>query len=131
MKHWAAHLVGKPYKAGASGPDEFDCIGLVRYYFKEHLGVVLPDYQVVGGTSAELGAFIKATAWHKVSGEARDSDVMTMQNYIGRHVGVVVRSSEGLGLLHAQGNDQSGSVIWQPLSTLTMYQKREVWRAQC
>jgi hypothetical protein len=29
----AAHQVGKPYKWGAVGPDEFDCSGLVQYAF--------------------------------------------------------------------------------------------------
>jgi peptidoglycan DL-endopeptidase CwlO len=29
----AAHEVGKPYKWGAVGPDEFDCSGLVQYAF--------------------------------------------------------------------------------------------------
>ena len=29
----AAHEVGKPYKWGAVGPDEFDCSGLVQYSF--------------------------------------------------------------------------------------------------
>ena len=33
MLQTAAHQVGKPYKWGAVGPDEFDCSGLVQYSF--------------------------------------------------------------------------------------------------
>jgi hypothetical protein len=131
MTHWAAPLIGKPYKSGATGPDEFDCIGLVRYYFKQQFNIELPDYQLVEGTPRELWAFVKATGWHRVTDGAQDRDIMLMENWAGRHVGVVTCTSDGLGLLHAEGNDRSGSVKWQPLSTLTMYRNLEVWRPLC
>jgi cell wall-associated NlpC family hydrolase len=37
----ALELVGVPYRYGGSGPDAFDCSGLVRYVFAEQ-GVMLP-----------------------------------------------------------------------------------------
>ena len=37
-------LVGKPYRSGAHGPDEFDCWGLVVYIYRELLGIELPEY---------------------------------------------------------------------------------------
>ena len=80
--HWAAHLIGAPYEAGACGPTSFDCIGLVRHYFKA------------------------------------------------RH-GVALRTDEGIGLLHAVGTDNHGSVVWQPLSTLAGYRNLEAWRSPC
>lgn len=130
-KHWAAHLINKPYCAGGKGPDAFDCVGLVRYYFKQRMGVDLPDYDVVGGTDRQLKEFIKATSWRRVDAEPQEHDLMTMENFTGRHVGVVVNTSDGLGLLHAVGNDRIGSVIWQPLDTLILYQRKEVWRNSC
>ena len=35
------HL-GKPYKWGAAGPNEFDCSGLVVYVYKKAAGMSLP-----------------------------------------------------------------------------------------
>ena len=38
----AMKQVGKPYVYGATGPDSFDCSGLVQYLYKEALGIVIP-----------------------------------------------------------------------------------------
>ena len=130
MKHWATPLINKPYKSGACGPDAFDCIGLVRFYFAERHGIALPDYHLMDKT-ADLRAFVKATGWKRVQGIAQDDDVMLMENWLGRHVGVIVRTSEGLGLLHAEGSDRLGSVKWQPLDTLASYRNKELWRPAC
>ena len=130
MKHWAYPLIGKPYKLGAAGPDEFDCIGLVRYYFKERHGLDLPDYHLA--SQASLLAFTRATRWVHQDGTPQDEDVLLMENHDGRHVGVVVSTSEGLGLLHAVGGDyDSGSVLWQPLDSLYGYRNQQVWRKPC
>lgn len=131
MKHWAAPLIGAPYKAGASGPCEFDCIGLVRYYFRERHGLELPDYDLAGGTTAELAAFVRATRARRVGSDLQDEDIVTMENFQGRHVGVAVRTSEGLGLLHAVGNNTKGSVVWQPMHTLVCYRNKQAWRLSC
>lgn len=131
MKHWAAPLIGAPYKAGASGPCEFDCIGLVRYYFLVRHGLALPDYELSESTAAGLAAFVRATRARRVTGVPQDEDVMTMENFQGRHVGVAVKTSEGLGLLHAVGNNTKGSVVWQPLNTLVAYRNKQVWRLSC
>ena len=127
MTHWAAHLIGRPYKSGQSGPDEFDCIGLVRHYFEDRYNLLLPDYHVTDGTT-KLLAFARATGWRRVPGQPANDDLMLMDNHIGRHIGVVVECSEGLGLLHAQGDDIRGSVVWQPLDTLFGYRNKEFWR---
>lgn len=129
-KHWAASLIGKPYRAGSSGPDGFDCVGLVRYYFKERHGLQLPDYHV-HEAAVGLAGFVKATGWRRHFDAPQDEDVLLMRSLQGRHVGVVVRTPDGLGLLHAEGNDRSGSVRWQPLDTLALYTEKEVWRPPC
>lgn len=41
-----ADLVGKPWEPCATGPDAFDCWGLVRYVYKHKLGILLPDLEV-------------------------------------------------------------------------------------
>lgn len=129
MKHWATHLIGKPYQAGAAGPEAFDCLGLVRYYFLHRHGLSLPDYHLMTGTVAELRSFVRATRWRRVSGAVQDEDILTMENFQGRHIGVALKTCEGIGLLHAIGTDQSGSVVWQPLSTLMGYRNKQAWRA--
>jgi cell wall-associated NlpC family hydrolase len=46
-------LVGKPYLKGASGPDAFDCYGLVRELARR-MGVSVPDYT-------------KPSTWHEIA----------------------------------------------------------------
>lgn len=130
MKHWAYHLIGKPYQAGASGPDSFDCIGLVRYYFKLRHGLDLPDYQV-GNDTADLLRFTRATGWRRAGADRQDEDLVTMTGLAGRHIGVTVATDEGLGLLHAIGNNRLGQVVWQPFETLVGYRNLETWRRAC
>jgi len=36
--------IGDPYRAGHSGPNAFDCSGLVRYVYKQVTGKTLPHY---------------------------------------------------------------------------------------
>ena len=35
-------FTGLPYKAGARGPEYYDCWGLVRYFYQEMFGIELP-----------------------------------------------------------------------------------------
>lgn len=129
MRDWVASVVGKPYLAGASGPEAYDCLGLVRAYFRDVHGKQLPDYHLNDPTEAGLAEFIKATQWRIVSGQPVTGDVMTMESHQGKHVGIVVRSNEGLGLLHAAGKIDKGSVCWQPLDTLIAFRRKQLWRA--
>lgn len=128
MKHWAADLIGKPYQAGAAGPDAFDCLGLVRHYFRARHGVELPDYQLDTSTADDLHRFTRATGWRRRNGGPQEEDLLLMMGIEGRHVGVVTATSEGLGLLHATGKGDRGHVVWQPLGSLIGYRNMEVWR---
>jgi len=40
-----ADLVGKPFKSGGRGPDEYDCYGLVIEIYRR-LGIEIPNYTV-------------------------------------------------------------------------------------
>lgn len=128
MKHWAASLIGKPYRAGATGPEAFDCLGLVRHYFRARHGVELPDYDLHKSTAEDLHRFTRATGWRRCAGAPCEEDLLLMMGIEGRHVGVVTATSEGLGLLHATGKGDRGCVVWQPLNTLLGYRHPEVWR---
>ena len=41
---FARKQIGDPYRAGRSGPDAFDCSGLVRFVYKKITGKTLPHY---------------------------------------------------------------------------------------
>ena len=44
VKHFAAYLIGKPYRARARGPDAFDCWGLCTYVWARHFRLTdVPD----------------------------------------------------------------------------------------
>jgi cell wall-associated NlpC family hydrolase len=126
MKNWAAHLVGAPYRTGADGPEEFDCVGLVRHYFRARHGLDLPDYHLTDREG--LLQFVRATGWARTRARPQHDDVAVMDGPTGRHTGVLVESSEGLGLLHAVGTDRQGQVVWQPLDSLIGYRNIEIWR---
>ena len=128
MKHWAYNLIGAPYMAGASGPDAFDCIGLVRYYFRNRHGIELPDYRLLEHTPKDLYRFVRSTGWKRVQARPQEDDVVTMDGFDGKHVGVMIRCSEGLSLLHAVGKGNRGSVVRQHLGLLLGYKNFETWR---
>ena len=46
MMHWATDLIGRPWVAGARGPDSFDCWGLFLAIQREHFGRDLPEIPV-------------------------------------------------------------------------------------
>ncbi len=40
--HWATDYIGKPWVLGTSGPDTFDCWGLVRAVLADRFGIAVP-----------------------------------------------------------------------------------------
>jgi hypothetical protein len=104
-------FLGKPFKAGATGPEAYDCYGLCRS-FMARLGVELPD---LGATSVEQAPELRATAepqflkltwprpWSLIS-LRREGDLAT-------HCGIVL-PTDGL-FLHAQ--EKSG-VVAEPIT---------------
>lgn len=102
--HWAFPLIGKPYQLGAQGPDAFDCWGLVRWAFVNHLGV--PDMPAIDvGSTQNLLAIRHAagvSGWHPIADKKpKVNDVALMDSIDGKHVGIVARANGGLGLVHA------------------------------
>lgn len=111
--HWAARLIGKPYRRGAAGPDAFDCWGLVRYVFAQQHRVALPAVNVGAGPCADQamadeGAAAVLLQAARASGFApavaalQADDVLLMRNADGgRHIGVLISHRGTLKLLHA------------------------------
>lgn len=97
------HL-GKPYHYGASGPNSFDCSGLVNYCFQS-IGVNVPR------TSKDYGGIGKAVG----IGEARPGDVVCFNTNGKRisHVGIYI--GEG-AFIHAASGSKTHKVMINHLS---------------
>ena len=46
MTHFANKYIGRPWVAGAQGPDSFDCWGFARWVLKHEYGVDVPPVNV-------------------------------------------------------------------------------------
>lgn len=119
--HWAAALIGKPYKRGAMGPDAYDCWGLVRWVFAQRYGILMPVVNVGDDTLDNVAAIKRASevsGWQPVADPtAADGDIVLMHGPEGRHVGVMVRADGLLRLLHCI--DGAG-VCYQPLADVQL-----------
>ena len=51
--HWAYGYIGKPWVLGTSGPDSYDCWGLVRAVLAEHFAINVPPIIVPEVPAAE------------------------------------------------------------------------------
>ncbi len=123
-RHWAAALIGKPWRSAARGPLSFDCRGLADWCCQHHFDEPLPSHETV-----------HASPWSRVEDAPRENDVLLMRNKFGeRHIGWMTLANGRLGVLHADGHDTPkgpvGSVVWQTLADATAggYHEFEIWR---
>lgn len=130
MSHWAAAYPGRPYCAGADGPDAFDCWGLVRAVFRAHFGVEFPPVAVGGPERPENVRAIKHSA--RVSGmrpvdgaRPADGDIVLMRSIHQLHCGVVVELAGRAHVLHAA---HEAGVVCEPWPTATLGMSAELWR---
>ncbi len=113
---WQQELIGKPWKSGARGPLEFDCWGLVRWVYRERLGVILPA--LPGLDAKDVGAVARsfveiAPSWLEIP---RPENLCAVAMSTGKrihHVGVWL--DEGRGVLHAM---EKSCVVFQNLQSL-------------
>lgn len=127
---WPLELIGKPWKAGARGPDSFDCWGLLAWVYKSRLGLDLPLMAELDpkNLQAVSSAFVAISrGWQELK-RPRDLCAVAMsQNKAIHHVGIWIESEKGV--LHAM---EKSCVIFQPLhslassgfQTIKFYQKR-------
>lgn len=100
-------LVGKSYKIGARGPDEFDCYGLARHIQMELGGIDMPDVAFAEPTTrAQAEAMLthpERQAWEEVTeAEVEDLDLVLMGNVAKRdfHLGTYVKLTTNGAVLH-------------------------------
>ena len=102
--HWAEDLIGRPWQAGGRGPDAFDCWGMVRFCWREHFGIEVPEIPV---DAADLRRVLDAFRDHperrrwRLVAEPREGDAVLMrQSRLPVHVGLWL-DVDGGGVLHA------------------------------
>lgn len=119
---------GKPWKDRATGPNEYDCYGLILDYFDKVKGIKLPTIRGYknGKTSISEGfeKQSKSGLWER----AADSEgivFMGFQGDIPVHCGLVL----GDYCLHAIGDEErGGQVSCHKLRVIgRMYERVEYW----
>lgn len=106
-----AHL-GQPWQSGASGPDVFDCWGLVRAWYREVRGIDLPvvDVDALQPLAVRHAFADGARSWKQVDAPADGDAVLMSKASQPSHVGVWMNGA----VLHC--TEASGVVYQRPLS---------------
>ena len=115
---FALSLIGKPWVSGASGPDSFNCWGLVRYCFAERKGIILPQFSGIDEVSlSKLVRTAESQAlehWEEILKPEHFAVVGMSTNLRISHVGLWL-DIDGGGIFHSS----SGSgVVFQSIQTI-------------
>lgn len=92
--------VGKPYGWGATGPDRFDCSGLVYYAARKALGIIVPR---VAADQAVIGVPVAAA-------DLAPGDLVFYENTYGpgiTHVGIYIGNRQWVGA----ADENSGVIV--------------------
>ncbi|WP_081080567.1 NlpC/P60 family protein [Burkholderia cepacia] len=92
--------VGRPWVAGARGPDAFDCWGLLSWVQREHFGVVLPERSLDPDAMRDrYREYVEAGRWRIAPRPVHGCGVL-LRGGDQPHVGVYLKNDGG-GVLHA------------------------------
>lgn len=115
---WIESVVGKPWVDRASGPDSFDCWGLVIDKFKRVDNIDLdPVSGYESGDPIELAGPAEALLWTETD-SGQDGCVFAVYSESGDmiHVGLVMMIYKaGIYAVHAAGKNGIGQVVAEPL----------------
>jgi cell wall-associated NlpC family hydrolase len=106
--HRIVDLIGKEFKDGGRGPEQFDCWGLVSEVFYR-FGIEIPDYKISCEAKSEINGQINAERkkWERCTGELPvPALVVVMENGICNHTGVYIGNGQ---FIHAR--EHSGVAI--------------------
>ena len=102
--HWAAAYIGKPWRLGAVGPDEFDCWGLLRHAFHARTGHLVPaiphDADDQLARMRDFERHPERARWRKVDAPQELDAVLMAHARYPSHVGLWV-DADGGRVLHA------------------------------
>jgi cell wall-associated NlpC family hydrolase len=125
-------FVGLPYRAGARGPDAFDCYGIIAEVYLKMRGIVLPDFYQrgpgAGAASSAIAASLSCEVGEgraRLTDDVRDFDIAVVRSPASpHHVGVVIEN----GVLHAGAAFGSA---WHAIPRfVSLYPKTEFYRWQ-
>lgn len=106
---WIARYVGAPWRAGASGPHEYDCWGLVRAVYRERLGIELPaieaDALSVRSCAQAFSGAAERARWREIAAPRELCAVLLGRGTHAVHVGLwcegaVLHAVRGAGVVH-------------------------------
>lgn len=106
---WVRPWIGAPYRAGARGPDAWDCYGLVAAVLRDRWGLDVPLWAGLDGRDAgergRIMAALRAGAWTPVpAGQAAPGDVALLRlRGHPSHCAVVVATAPRILALHTHG----------------------------
>ena len=121
-------VTGKPWRDRATGPDAYDCWGIIIKYFEQVMGVNIPVVQgyASGETPITDGFFqqVESGKWQKSSSKTG----VVFMAFVGEvpvHCGLVI----GDYCLHALGSlEQGGQVYYHKQRVISrMYERTEFW----
>lgn len=127
-QHWAIKYVGMPWARGASGPDAYDCWGLVRAVHLELFNNALPAIEPEEGkyALAQLLAAFKdsgelQTSWVPVDKPQLGDALVMCRTRDPMHVGVFCEEDGGSVLHSIQPSisSRTGGVFFQKVRTLS------------
>jgi len=120
MKIKIVDLIGTKWVSGGKGPHEFDCWGLAQYWYREQLGIKLPEYPAdadkVMEVARTLNKEVKTSAWTELSSPEPNCLVVMGRNTSITHVGVYLKDG---AVLHC--SREARRTIIQTLHRLSMY----------
>lgn len=113
--HWSASLIGRPYAAGARGPDAFDCFGLVQFVWRERLGLSVPDMRLRAPRA--MRCMLRGRPYRRdgivavaVADPAEFDAVYLTWRSASHHVGLWIGDALSGGVLHAM---EGAGVVFQ------------------
>lgn len=105
----AHQQVGKPYVYGASGPNSFDCSGLIQYVYNQ-IGVSIPR---VSNVQLSSGSPVNSVS------QLRPGDIVGY--YGGGHVGVYIGNGN---IIHAPESGQNVKIV--PVNSMSISSMRTI-----
>lgn len=104
QQHWAAELIGKPWRFGAQGPEDFDCWGLARYVQAQHYGIEMHalgyGYEEWKLAALAIDRAEERQHWQEVTTPADGDLVLMGRSKLPLHIGIWIRANKTFGVLH-------------------------------
>ncbi len=105
MTHWAEAYIGKPWVKGTSGPDSYDCWGLVQSIYASRYAITLPRVDLETYSPREVATVLachsERARWRHVESPQEGDAVLMSHARDPSHVGLWIDVSPLGGVLHS------------------------------